>query len=200
MQRKALEVPDLLAHLGMEPLLRVRDDERSMFGPAWCGPEEFVMYVPAKVAEYAGASDGQRTEVTCTAAVARFYTVRACENAESTEPGFLLSTGSGETEAAADIAQMISQGLLRGPAWAARHLAEGKQGKRPLAVVGGKTAFRQVHLIEVEGSEPWILVDAKPARGQGPETGFHLGVGRKWMALGERLARRLSTGMLTLGE
>jgi len=200
MTRAVLKVPDLLAHLGMEPLLKVQDDERSLFGPAWCGPDEFSIYVPAKVAEYAGAIEGHRTEVICTAAVSRFYTIKACGNPDVGEPGFMLSTGSSETEAAADIAQMISQGLLMGPAWVDRHLPLGKRAKKPIAVIGGRDAFRRVELVEIKAHDSWILLDAKPARGRRPEPGFQLAVGRKWRALGERLAVKISSGMLVLGE
>lgn len=82
-----------------------RDDERRVFGKAWCGPKSFAHFVPVLVAKYAQAnSDGHDAEVWCAAGPARFYEVRSGR--------WLLGMGSGTAELARDIAVAISEGML----------------------------------------------------------------------------------------
>ncbi len=200
MSRRALKMPDMLAHLGMEQLLKVTEDERSYFGPAWCGPDEFKIHVPVIVAEYAATAGGQRAQVICTATVARFYTVKGDGNEELGEPGFALSTGSSETESAADIAQMMSQGLLMGPTWTARHVRLGRRTKVHLSIPRGGNNVRRVDVVEMKGPTPWLLIDARRGVGSDSDAAFQLAVGGKWMALGQRLAERIACGSLVLGE
>jgi len=81
------------------------DNDRSIFGDAWCGPsrygnpEELVgVYKPGD------ESDGDVAEVYCAARPARFYTIKTKE--------YELSTGSGQAKLARDIAAAIAEGML----------------------------------------------------------------------------------------
>lgn len=96
----------------------VHDSERMPFGEHWCGPDQFEPHKETLVATYPKNppdGDGQSVNVYCTAAPARFYTIRTQAGEDSMgypQPGFTLSTGSSEQNLAAAIAEAISKGML----------------------------------------------------------------------------------------
>ena len=106
--------------------------ERAAFGDAWCGPEHYEHCKDYLVARYETAedSDGLTCEVYCCAMRARFYTLKALAGANSVgdqKPGFVLSTGSGMAEWAAQTAKHIAEGMVvvaRGEAEYAAEYAE----------------------------------------------------------------------------
>lgn len=93
------------------------ESERQAFGDNWIGPDTYESWKETLVARYDNdpESDGQPVEVFCTAAPARFYTVRALAGQNSVKeslPSYDLRTGSGQSEMAAQIAKAISEGML----------------------------------------------------------------------------------------
>lgn len=97
--------------------IRPYDEEVQAFGGAWCGPERYSLWEKCLVARYnkRKASDGQSVSVYCTPAPARFYQaeVEPSPNSVGTpQPGYSISTGSGQAKLIALIAQSISEGML----------------------------------------------------------------------------------------
>jgi len=106
----------------LDCLYEVRDDERELFGPHWCGPVTGFKYGEnVRVARYDSTddSDGQSAEVWCSALPARCYEVRVFPGVDSSgrdKPAWpvVLSTGSGRemAELCDKIAIAIATGML----------------------------------------------------------------------------------------
>lgn len=100
--------------------LYIRDEEDvAPFGNNWIGPDKFEEHRETLVARYEKTcDDGQTVEVYCTAAPARFYTVKALAGGNALGGGpkaaFELGTGSGHAMAvlAAAMAEAIAGGML----------------------------------------------------------------------------------------
>lgn len=98
-------------------LYGVSNDERAVFGSNWCGGIEFEKYTPMLIAKFKKPenSDGHDVEVYCSAAPARFFTIKALDSTNSVNEvnkGFTLETGSGMGEFSKQIAEAISSGML----------------------------------------------------------------------------------------
>jgi hypothetical protein len=104
----------------LESESNIRDDDRRPFGTHWCGPNRFEIWRETLVAQYGQTSeDGQPVDVYCTAAPARFYTLkilRAPGNVGDPQSPyslkFLANTGSEQQELVALIAEAIADGML----------------------------------------------------------------------------------------
>lgn len=96
----------------MEFLYNAKTEAANAFGKAWCGPERFQHGEQIIVAKYAEEEGGQPVEVFCTAMPAIFYTLIVSPNASATQRGYIVSTGSGMTNFAAETARAISTGML----------------------------------------------------------------------------------------
>lgn len=93
------------------------DTELAAFNRHWCGPYKYESWKETLVARYEKeeVGDGQTVEIYCTAAPARFYTIRALAGKNSVgEPqaAYELGTGSSGDKLAAAIGSAISQGML----------------------------------------------------------------------------------------
>lgn len=100
-------------------LNKARPDEIAAFGSHWCGPVKFEMRKETLVARYESLADGdgQTCEVYCTAAPARFYTLKMIADKNSAGEPLLpwqMGTGSGcrMAELAANMAHAIADGML----------------------------------------------------------------------------------------
>ena len=93
------------------------EDERQTFGSHWCGPTVYKHCEEVLVALYYAdeGGDGQNVEVHCTAAPARFYTLKVIPGFNSIgEPkaGYEVHLGSGQAELAVQLAELITDGML----------------------------------------------------------------------------------------
>jgi len=93
------------------------DHEKAAFGKNWCGPDKYQHAKSSLVARYPKdfGGDGQSVDVFCSAAPARFYTLKI--KAEPNSMGeyqapFEVGTGSGMDSMAVEIAEAIASGLL----------------------------------------------------------------------------------------
>jgi hypothetical protein len=97
-----------------------KDRDRRPFGKHWCGPERFEIWKETLVAKYSQLSgDGQPVHVYCTAAPARFYTLKVLSAPSSVgdpQPPyalkFVVNTGSEQQDLVAQVARAIAMGLL----------------------------------------------------------------------------------------
>lgn len=100
----------------MNELYRVNELERMPFGDRWNGPAVFTPWEETLIAFYGHPNpDGQSVEVYCTAAPARFYTLKVLAGVNSVgNPlvAYIVTTGSGQADLAAQIAQAVHYGLL----------------------------------------------------------------------------------------
>ena len=85
-------------------------DERQAFGRHWRGPKRFEHFEGVLVAKYEAKEDGAAVEVYCEAAPARFYRLTVLDADGNT--AYEISTGSGQHEMAAKMAEMIADGML----------------------------------------------------------------------------------------
>jgi hypothetical protein len=100
-----------------EQLYDVKPEESEVFGLNWCGSTKFEKHTPMLIAKFTKDkdSDGQDVEVYCSAAPARFFTIKALDSTNSVNEinkGFTLETGSGMAVLTKQIAEAISSGML----------------------------------------------------------------------------------------
>ncbi len=95
-----------------------RDYEMAAFGPQWCGPDRYAHWEKTLVARYpkdTEEGDGQPCEVYCTAAPARFYTIKVLQADDSmgkSQSPWALAFGSGSHDLVATMAKAIAQGMV----------------------------------------------------------------------------------------
>lgn len=103
-----------------DSLCEVREDEKAIFGNLWQGGDKFRHWEETLIVKLPKATpdgNGQEVEIYCTAAPARFYTVKALPTPNSCNQmsnGYEISTSSGDNMArlALELAQWISQGMI----------------------------------------------------------------------------------------
>jgi len=93
------------------------ESERATFGVRWCGPEKYKSWKETRIARFCKnpGSDGQTVDVYCTAAPARFYTLKVRKGRNSVGEKLLaweFGTGSSMAELAAKMAEAIAGGML----------------------------------------------------------------------------------------
>ena len=102
---------------GFDFLYSTRRGDREHFGEHWIGPEVFEHFQETLIARYEAESDsdGQTVEVYCEAAPARFYTLKVLSGPNSigeSQNGYEITTGSGQGELVARLAEAIQQGMI----------------------------------------------------------------------------------------
>ena len=90
---------------------------KEVLGYNFCGPDKLPHFQEVRIAvfEEDHENDGYGVELYCTAAPAKFFTVKALDYRNSVgdeKKGFSLSTGSGQFEWAVNAAKMINEGML----------------------------------------------------------------------------------------
>lgn len=90
---------------------------KSHLGANFCGPEKLPHMQEVRVAVFDDnpESDGYAVEIYCTAAPAKFFTIKALDSKNSCghpRKGFTLTAGSGQFEWAVNTAKMINDGAL----------------------------------------------------------------------------------------
>ena len=98
-------------------MYQISGHERTAFGENWCGPEQFKRGQKTLCAVYLPEEDGdgQKVEVYCLAAPARFYILKVLPRPNSVgeiQPGYNVHTASDAHEIAAALARGIARGMI----------------------------------------------------------------------------------------
>lgn len=179
-----------------DPTPLLTDADMACFGPAWCGDELLRTDKDTKVAEYAAAAQGHHVEVFYTGTPVWHFKIHARQHEGAGDVSMFLRTDR-DTRLAAEVAQLLAQGVLRGPSWCRRTLQAHRGSLKRVDRFGGR-GERKVEMLVVPDLRPWLLLKAPAAKGKVCKCEVELGLPEGLSEVGRRLAQRLSSERLQL--